>query len=108
MTKIRERDEAPRQTQGRRGLRIANGHREVVSEATQVVQGSPNREMRRGLHAMVQCNPAQQGRGFRPGFVVDHLPVCALHLLPGRGGNRAGLRDRARRRHRPFLQAEVV
>src|SRR5207245_10904312 len=43
-----------------------------------------------------------------PGFVVDHFPVRALHLLPGRGGNRAGLRDRARRFHSTFLKAEVV
>src|SRR5207245_2559478 len=79
-----------------------------MPESTQVVEGRPNREMRRGLHSVVQCNAAQQGRGFRPGFVVDHFPVGALQLLPGGGGNRAGLHDRARRLHSTFLKAEVV
>ena len=58
VTEVRKRDEAARQAQSRRGLRIAHGHREVMPESTQVVEGGPNREMRGGLHSMVQCDPA--------------------------------------------------
>src|SRR5207245_10053876 len=71
MPQVHERDEPPWKAETGRGLGVRNGHGEVVTQTSQVIERGANGQVRRGLDSVVKADPSEQRCGLRPGVIMD-------------------------------------
>src|SRR6266705_2890039 len=108
VSEVRQRHEAAWETEDRSDVRVSDREREVVPEAAEIVQGSANRQVGRGLDAMVECDAGKEGSGLRTHPLEHELAVGERLILLGRCRYRAGGRFDLGSGEVPFRQTEIV
>src|SRR5256712_13048240 len=108
VSKIRERNEPARKSEGRCGLAVRNGRREIVTQTSQVIERCADGQVSSFLDSMIHANPGLESRRFGSGVIVDDLSIGSLHVLLRCGGKRPGFRVNAGPCQRAVLQAGIV
>src|SRR5207249_6638504 len=75
ISEIRERNEPAWNAEGRCDIAVRNGRREIVTQASQVIQRCADGEVRCYLDSMSQTNPSQERRRFGSDVIVDDLSI---------------------------------
>src|SRR5947209_2857524 len=108
ISEVCQGDEAAWETEDRRDIRVADCKREVVPEASEVVEGSSDRQVGGRLDAMIERDSGKEGSGLRTHALEHELAVGERLILLGGGRNRAGGRLDLGRGQGPLRQTEVV
>src|SRR2546428_13817262 len=92
---MRERTEPARRSEGRCGIAVRNGRREIVTQTSQVIERCADGQVSSFLDSMIHANPGLESRRFGSGVIVDDLSIGQIYVLIrcGSGGPRNCRKD---------------